>query len=87
MPDGSCDVTAHVAMDTLDADERATQREALRALGLTRRDAAARPRRRPTRCAYLAALERAGAEARLIDPAGFGGFWWAVKRVHAADVP
>ncbi len=36
---------------------------------------------------YVRALERAGAEARLIDPAGFGGFWWAVKHVEAAVVP
>ena len=81
MPDGSCDVTAHVAMDTLDADVVRTQREALQALGLTGATpphalASADP------LAYLAALERAGAEARLLDRDGFGGFWWAVKRVR-----
>ncbi len=81
VPDGSCDVTAHVAMDTLDADDVRTQREALQALGLTGATpphalASADP------LAYLAALERAGAEARLLDRDGFGGFWWAVKRVR-----
>jgi SAM-dependent MidA family methyltransferase len=81
VPDGSCDVTAHVAMDTLDADEVRTQREALLALGLTGATpphalASADP------LAYLAALERTAAEARLLDRDGFGGFWWAVKRVR-----
>jgi SAM-dependent MidA family methyltransferase len=86
VPDGSCDVTAHVAMDTLDADVVQTQREALRALGLRGATpphelAVAQP------LAYVAGLERASAEARLLDPAGFGGFWWAVKGVQRADVP
>lgn len=80
VPDGSCDLTAHVAMDTLDADVVRTQRGALQALGLTGATpphalASADP------LAYLAALERAGAEAGLLDRDGFGGFWWAVKRV------
>jgi SAM-dependent MidA family methyltransferase len=81
VPDGSCDLTAHVAMDSLDRDELQTQREVLRGLGVLGRtppisDAAADP------LGYLAGLERAGAEAQLIDPHGFGTFWWAVKRVH-----
>ena len=33
VPDGSCDLTAHVAMDSLSHDELHTQRDALRALG------------------------------------------------------
>jgi len=85
VPDGSCDVTAHVAMDTLDADEVRTQREALQALGLTGATpphalAGSDP------LAYVAALERASAEARLLDRHAFGAFWWAVKRVEAHDV-
>jgi len=85
VPDGSCDVTAHVAMDTLDADEVLTQREALQALGLTgttppQAVATADP------LAYLAALERASVEARLLARDGFGGFRWAVKRVRRHDV-
>lgn len=85
VPDGSCDVTAHVAMDTLDADHVRTQREALQALGLT---GATPPHALASTdpLAYLAALERAGAEARLLDRDGFGAFWWAVKRVREHDV-
>ena len=85
VPDGSCDLTAHVAMDTLDADTVRTQREALRALGVR----GATPRHELATSdplAYLAGLERAGAEARLLDRDGFGGFWWAVKQVHEHDV-
>ena len=86
VPDGTCDVTAHVAMDTLGADEVLTQREALKALGLKGATpphtlASSEPLR------YLAALERATAEARLLDPAGFGAFWWAVRSVRSRDVP
>jgi SAM-dependent MidA family methyltransferase len=85
VPDGSCDVTAHVAVDTLDADETPTQREALRRLGVT---ATLPPHALASQdpLGYLAALERTSVEARLVDPAGFGGFRWAVKRVRARDV-
>lgn len=84
VPDGSCDITAHVALDACAAaGERAgavattltTQREALRALGVT----GARP---PIELAsadpvgYVRALGRAAEEAELIDPAGLGGFGW-----------
>lgn len=83
VPDGTRDLTAHVAMDSLEHDELRTQREVLRGLGVLGRtppisEASADP------LGYLAGLERAGAEAQLIDPQGFGGFWWAVRRV---DVP
>ena len=85
LPDGSCDVTAHVAMDTLDADEVLTQRDALRGLGLT---GATPPHALSTTdpLGYLAALERTSIEARLLAPDGFGGFRWAVKRVRSHDV-
>ncbi|MEU8193097.1 SAM-dependent methyltransferase [Microbispora amethystogenes] len=84
VPDGSCDVTAHVALDACAAaGERAgarattltTQREALRDLGVT----GARP---PLALAsadpagYVRTLGRASQEAELIDPAGLGGFGW-----------
>ena len=39
VPDGSCDLTAHVAVDALDHDEVTTQRTALRDLGVDRDDA------------------------------------------------
>jgi SAM-dependent MidA family methyltransferase len=86
VPDGSCDVTAHVAMDTLGADELHRQREILLSLGVDARmpdqaTAATDP------IGYLRALERASVEARLLDRSGFGAFWWALQRVEAADVP
>ncbi|RBQ14201.1 hypothetical protein DP939_41715 [Spongiactinospora rosea] len=83
IPDGSCDITAHVALDSCAAAAPAgrtathltTQREALRALGLT----GTRPPIELAHTApreYLRALARAGEEAELIDPAGLGGFGW-----------
>jgi SAM-dependent MidA family methyltransferase len=86
VPDGTCDVTAHVAVDTIGADEVATQREALRALGLT---GATPPHALATQdpLGYLAQLETSAAEARLLDPSGFGAFWWAVQHVDRGDVP
>ncbi len=78
VPDGSCDVTAHVALDAVAAAGEAagattlaltTQREALRALGLT-----GRPER------FTAdALARASAQAELLDPGGLGGFGWLLQ--------
>ena len=52
VPDGSCDLTAHVAVDALAHDERTTQRAALLDLGTSRRPSrphpgAHRPRRLP----------------------------------------
>ncbi len=81
VPDGSCDITAHVAVDSLEHDELTTQREALRGLGLR----AGRPDRdcaRTDPAAYLAALARSSTLAALTDRAGLGGFWWALRRVH-----
>jgi SAM-dependent MidA family methyltransferase len=79
-PDGTRDLTAHVAMDTLDHDELIDQRTALRGLGI---EGAvpdhALARRDPH--SYLRALERAGAAAALRAHGGFGDFLWALKRV------
>ena len=82
VPDGTCDLTAHVAMDSLGADSLMTQRVALRDLDLSsaapsRELALAEP------AEYLAALARHSAVAALIDPGGLGGFWWAVHGVRA----
>ena len=77
MPDGSCDVTAHVALDSCAAATGArqlTQRGALRALGVS----GAVP---PKSAAYAQALQRASDEAELLDPAGLGGFGWLVQEV------
>jgi len=81
VPDGSCDVTAHVAVDSLVHDELLTQRDALGGLGvdggLPGRDLAlADP------AGYLAALARASRAAALTDPAGLGAFWWFLARVR-----
>ncbi|HEY8481429.1 MAG TPA: SAM-dependent methyltransferase [Spirillospora sp.] len=92
VPDGSCDVTAHVALDACAAaGERAgatstlltTQRDALRNFGLSGTrpplDLADRDPR-----AYLTALCKAGEDAELTDPSGLGGFGWLAQ---AVDIP
>jgi SAM-dependent MidA family methyltransferase len=88
IPDGTCDITAHVALDACaEAGRRAgaisttlsTQRDALRELGVT----GARPPidlARTDPRAYLRALARASEEGELIDPSGLGGFGWLVQR-------
>lgn len=82
VPDGSCDITAHVALDACagPSAERLTQRAALHALGVT-------GRRPPLTLAaddpagYLRALSTAGAAGELTDPAGLGGFGWLMEPV------
>jgi SAM-dependent MidA family methyltransferase len=92
VPDGSCDLTAHVALDSAAAagaavghlgTARLTQREALVRLGVDGRRpprelAAADP------AGYLRALAAATQAVELTDPAGLGGFGWIV---HAVGVP
>lgn len=92
VPDGSCDVTAHVALDACAAAGQAagghdtvltTQREALRALGV-------RGERPPSDVArtdpqtYLRRLSAASQEGELLDPTGLGGFGWLM---HAVGMP
>ena len=82
VPDGSCDITAHVAVDSLAHDELLTQGEAVRRLGLS----GARPDRdlaHSDPAGYLAALAGASNVATLADPGGLGGFWWVLRRVRA----
>lgn len=89
VPDGSCDLTAHVAVDAVGAAGAAvagtpyrlvSQRTALRALG-------ADGRRPPLSLAasdpsgYVRALAAASAVAELTDPAGLGGHWWLLQPV------
>jgi SAM-dependent MidA family methyltransferase len=92
VPDGSCDVTAHVALDACasagrDAGATATrlttQRAALRSLGLTGVRPSIELAHRAPRD-YVAALCAAGEEAELLDPAGLGGFGWLLQTV---DIP
>jgi SAM-dependent MidA family methyltransferase len=89
IPDGSRDITAHVAVDACAAAGVAagatatlltSQRAALRALGLAGRRPALRQADRDP-AGYLAALGQAAEEAELTDPAGLGGFSWLVQAV------
>jgi SAM-dependent MidA family methyltransferase len=87
VPDSSCDLTAHVALDSCAAATGAelwTQREALSLLGIS----AARPPRALAETdprGYLALLADAGAAAELLDPRGLGAFGWLVQPVGIAD--
>lgn len=89
VPDGTRDLTAHVALDACAAAGAAVadaagllcgQRQALRALGV-------RGERPPLTLAsrdpagYVRALARAGEAAELTDPAGLGGHLWLSQPV------
>jgi len=89
VPDGSCDLTAHVALDAVAAAGRSAgagdtrlddQRAALQSLGVD-------PRRPPLALAstdppaYLRALRRAGEAGELVGRSGLGGFGWLVQGV------
>jgi SAM-dependent MidA family methyltransferase len=87
VPDGSCDVSAYVAMDAVAAAGAAggapalvRQRAALRALGVDgRRPPLSQARDDPT--GYVRALALASAAAELTDPDGLGGHWWLLQPV------
>jgi SAM-dependent MidA family methyltransferase len=89
VPDGTCDLTAHVATDAVAAAGAnvagqppwvATQAEALRRLGVAgRRPPLAQAHDDPA--GYLRALAAASAAAELTDPAGLGGHLWLVQPV------
>ncbi len=89
VPDGSCDVTAHVAIDAV-ASAAGTpyrllrQRDALKALGV---DGARPPLdlARSDPAGYVRALAAAGAGAELIEPSGLGGHWWLLHTVGLDD--
>lgn len=79
VPDGRRDLTAHVATDSLGADEVVTQRELLHRLGLS----AAPPEHALSRTdplGYVQALARSSTVAALTDARGLGGFHWAMTR-------
>ncbi|MEU9455347.1 SAM-dependent methyltransferase [Streptomyces sp. NPDC048277] len=93
VPDGSCDITAHVALDACAALDPAlrlpeallcTQRDALRALGLI----SARPpltlaSTHPA--AYVRALATTGEAAELTASGGLGDFGWLLQPVGIKD--
>ncbi|MFK3982852.1 SAM-dependent methyltransferase [Micromonospora sp. NPDC050397] len=89
VPDGSCDLTAHVAIDSVATAGEAVagmpytlvgQRAAMRALGAD----GSRP---PLALAstdpagYVRALAAASRVAELTEPAGLGGHWWLLQPV------
>lgn len=94
VPDGTCDVTCHVAMDAVAAAGEAagargtvltTQRRALRALGVDgRRPPYELARTDPAR--YLAGLRDAGEAGELTASGGLGDFHWLAQGV-GMDVP
>ncbi|MFD7662805.1 SAM-dependent methyltransferase [Streptomyces sp. NPDC059788] len=82
VPDGSCDITAHVALDACarPGAEHLSQRQALHALGVDgSRPPLALASSDPA--AYVRALASAGAAAELTDPAGLGSFGWLLQPV------
>jgi len=88
VPDGTCDITAHVALDACAAavpgdNLLVSQRAALRALGV-RGDRPPRELASGDPGGYLRALQVAGEAAELTDPAGLGDFGWLM---HAVGVP
>lgn len=86
LPDGSRDVTAHVAVDAVAAAVTGVvrrQRDVLHELGV----GSARPARDEAHAdpsAYLSALSRAGEAAELTAEGGLGDFSWVVARVGLA---
>ncbi len=82
VPDGSCDITAHVALDAcaLDGAVLTTQRDALQALGLR----AGRPPlalASTDPAAYVRALATTGEAAELTARGGLGDFGWLLQPV------
>lgn len=94
VPNKSCDITSHVAVDAVaHAGERAgaqstlltSQRNALRALGVS----AARPPRALAHSdppGYLMALSQSCEASELVDAGGLGGFWW-VLQTRGVELP
>ena len=89
VPDGSCDVTAHVAVDACAEAGRAAgatettllrQRDALHRLGL---DGTKPPLElaRTDPATYARGLVDASQVAELVDPDGLGAFWWLAQSV------
>jgi SAM-dependent MidA family methyltransferase len=89
VPDGTCDLTAHVAIDSCLAAGAAAagtagwslrQREALQALGIHgRRPAIQLAHDDPA--GYLRALSRASEAGELTAGGGLGSFWWIIQPI------
>ena len=88
VPDGSCDITAHVALDAcaLPGATLTTQREALADLGVwATRPPLSLASTDPT--AYVRALAAAGEAAELTARPGLGDFGWLRQRVGRRSTP
>ncbi|MGX1911061.1 SAM-dependent methyltransferase [Streptomyces phaeochromogenes] len=86
VPDGSCDITAHVSLDAcaLPGARLLSQREALGALGVSgERPSLALASTDPT--AYVRALAGAGEAAELTARGGLGDFGWLLQPVGIPD--
>jgi len=81
VPDGSCDLTAHVAMDSLTHDELIDQRTALRQLGVSGKTPP-HELARSQPAAYLQGLSTASAATALTAKGGLGDFLWAFTRAR-----
>ena len=87
LPDGSCDLTAHVALDSCVAatgGRLVRQREVLLALGI---DGTPPPRELSLTDphGYLSRLQGASQATELLDPRGLGGFGWLLCPFGMAD--
>nr|WP_279671640.1 SAM-dependent methyltransferase [Flexivirga meconopsidis] len=79
-PDGSTDVTAHVAMDSLGADRLVCQRDLFAELDLEPpRPAITLASSDPP--AYLRQLAQRSAYGQLTARGGLGDFWWALTTI------
>ncbi|MCY0927107.1 hypothetical protein OTB20_13010 [Streptomyces sp. H27-H1] len=88
VPDGGCDVTAHVALDACAGPGAVllTQRDALAALGVSgARPPLALASTDPV--AYVRALSSAGEAAELTARGGLGDFGWLVQPVGVREWP
>ena len=81
MPDGSCDLTAHVAVDSLEHDELDHPAGGAARAGAARRAPPTTTSPRTDPAGYLAALAGASAVGALTAPDGLGGFAWVLRRV------
>lgn len=83
VPDGSCDITAHVALDSLQG-RLISQQEALGLLGI-RADPPPRALADSDPHGYLARLAAAASASELLDRRGLGAYGWVVVPVGIDD--
>jgi SAM-dependent MidA family methyltransferase len=83
VPDGSCDLTAHVLFESLrdEGDVLLKQREALQSLEISE----SLPPYDGDPVAHLEALSRSGEAAELTDATGLGGFTWLLHPVEISQ--